>query len=305
MGRSSLREDLRTVARGWRWSHRPLVPGDAEAWAQPRDRRDFPTEWARSRPGRWAREALQRFGLKPLVWSQVSPTVHGLDRLEGVQGPVIFASNHTSHLDAPLVLCSLPRERRERTATAAAADYFFDSWWRATSTALVFNAFPVDRGAGRISSTPGDLLADGWSLLIFPEGTRSHDGWAQRFRRGTAYLCVEHGVPAVPVAIRGAYHAMPRGRSWPRPGRSPVSVRFGRPIVPEEGERFPSFNQRLEHAVAALLDEDRSTWWEAMRRSAHGETPPASGPDRPRWRRVWEATRPLPEPGERRRAWRR
>jgi 1-acyl-sn-glycerol-3-phosphate acyltransferase len=52
-------------------------------------------------------------------------------------------SNHSSHLDAPLVLCSLPDAWRERTAVGAAADYFFDVWWRASATALVFNAFPV------------------------------------------------------------------------------------------------------------------------------------------------------------------
>lgn len=300
----SLFSDLRDLADGWRWTRRPLPPRSAEPYVRHRDRRDFPTGWARSKPAQAIRDLAQRFVLKPLVWGEVAPTVHGLDRLEPVDGPLVFASNHASHLDAPLILCSLPPELRERTAVAAAADYFFDAWWRAAGTALVFNTFPVDRGAGRISALPGDLLDDGWSLLIFPEGTRSPDGWVQRFRRGASWLCTEHGVPAVPIAIRGAHAAMPRGRGWPRPGRLPVSVRYGEPVVPGDDEHFRGFNARLEQAVARLIDEDEATWWEALRREAEGETPSPRGPEAARWRRIWEGSRPLPRTG-RERAWRR
>ena len=56
------------------------------------------------------------------------------------------------------------------------------------------------------------MLADGWSLVIFPEGTRSKDGWMGTFRMGAAFLAHEHGVPVVPVAHRGTFAAMPRGR---------------------------------------------------------------------------------------------
>ncbi|MBW3663495.1 MAG: 1-acyl-sn-glycerol-3-phosphate acyltransferase [Actinobacteria bacterium] len=299
----SLRRDLEQVARGWRWTRQPLVPTTAEPHAPPRETRYFSTAWARTRPVSSIRDALQRFALKPLVWSQVRPRVHGLDRLEGLEGPVVLAGNHASHLDAPLILCSLPHEWRRRTATAAASDYFFDAWWRATGTTLVFNTFPVDRGRGRLTDTPGELLDDGWNLLIFPEGTRSDDGWVHRFRRGASFLCVQHQVPAVPFAVRGTFAAMPRGRGWPRPGRPAVSLRFGPPLSPAEGEAFRSFNQRLEAAVARLLDEDRSTWWESLRRAADDATPPAGGPDHARWRRVWASSEPLPD--GRRRVFRR
>jgi 1-acyl-sn-glycerol-3-phosphate acyltransferase len=168
---------------------------------------------------------------------------------------VLFVSNHSSHLDAPLILCSLPPAWRERTAVGAAADYFFDVWWRAASTALVFNAFPIERqGSGRGTSTARKMIHDGWNIVVFPEGTRSKDGWVQRFRHGTARLAEETGIPIVPVAIRGAYAAMPRGRSWPRKGRFPITVRYGDPIVPDEDEDFRSVAGRLMQAVARLWD---------------------------------------------------
>jgi 1-acyl-sn-glycerol-3-phosphate acyltransferase len=290
----SLRTDMREVARGWRWGRRPLVPSSAEAFAPPLAPHEYPTEWARSPAARAARAGIQRYLLRPVVWTETRPRVEGLEVLDGLRPPVMFVSNHASHLDAPLVLCSLPREWARRTAVGAAADYFFDVWWRSAATALVFNAFPIERaGKSRDIGTARRLVGEGWNLVVFPEGTRSRDGWVQRFRHGAARLALELEVPIVPIAIRGAYAAMPRGRGWPRKGRFPVSVRYGPVIRPAPDEDFRSLSRRISGAVAELWDEDRTTWWEARRRAARQETPSPHGPDAPRWRRVWEATRPV------------
>lgn len=300
---ASLRSELRTVSQGWRWGRRSLAPASAEPFQPPPDRREFRTEWARTPLARAAREGIQRYLLKPLVWNETRPRVEGLDHLSAVRPPVMFVSNHSSHLDAPLLLCSLPRDWARRTAVGAAADYFFDVWWRSMATALVFNAFPIERaGSQRSTGTARELVMDGWSLLVFPEGTRSRDGWVQRFRFGAARLAIELQIPVVPVAIRGAFAAMPRGRSWPRPGRFPVSVRYGPPVTPEPGEDHRAFSRRMFGGVARLWDEDRTTWWESLHRSARQETPAPHGPAAPRWRRVWEASRPIERVGGRR-AW--
>lgn len=258
--------------------------------------REFPTAWARRPAARAARTALQRFALAPLIRFETAPRVSGADVLDGLAPPVIFVANHSSHLDAPLVLTSLPPEWRERTATGAASDYFFDSWWRATATALVFNAFPVERagGHGRATRLARDLLDDGWNLLVFPEGTRSRDGWVAPFRLGAARLAIEERVPVVPIAVRGTYQAMPRGAGWPAKGRPPVRLRFGRPVRPAPDETPHAFGARVRSALAAALDEETTTWWDAVRREARGETPVPDGPAVARWRRVWEASRPLP-----------
>ncbi|TDC16982.1 lysophospholipid acyltransferase family protein, partial [Kribbella albertanoniae] len=228
--------DVKVVARGWRWGRRPQVPRSAEAYVVPKETSVFPTRWARTPAAIAIRDVLQKGPLNAVLNVNVKPEVSGLDSLRKLDGPALIVANHSSHLDTPLLLLSLPDSMRRRTAMAAAADYFFDTWWRAAGSAIVFNTFPIERRGGKLSATPGDLLADGWNVVVFPEGTRSPDGWLQRFRLGAAYLAVEHNVPVIPVGIKGSFAAMPRGRSWPVPGRPTVAVRYGDPIRPAEGE---------------------------------------------------------------------
>ncbi len=297
----ALRHEIKKVARGWRWGHQPLTP--ASVAIEERTGRSFPTAWARSRPARVARDAILRAGFDPLLGFELERHVYGLERLESIAPPVIFVANHSSHIDAPLILTSLPREWRDRTAVGAAADYFFDVWWRATATALAFAAFPIDRrGKKKSTNTAVDLLHEGWNVVMFPEGTRSHDGWVAEFRVGAALLAIEAGVPVVPLAISGTYQAMPRGRSWPRPGRPAAIVRFGRALVPGPNEDPRAFTERIRSAIGVGLEEQRTTWWDAIRRDARDETPDPGGPDAARWRRLWEASRPLPQ-SERKTAW--
>jgi 1-acyl-sn-glycerol-3-phosphate acyltransferase len=286
----SLVNDVRQVARGWRWTHRPLPPRSAEPHHAFPAVKEFPTDWARSRAAVATRNAILRAGLTPLVRHETTLQVSGLDVLDELAGPVIFIANHSSHLDTALLLTTLPSQWQRRIAVGAAADYFFDAWWRAVGSALVFATFPIERGGVGLSETPMRLLADGWSLMMFPEGTRSPDGWGRRFRLGAAHLALEAKVPIVPIAIVGSFAAMPRGRSWPRPGRPEVHVRYGRPLQPIADERALGLVQRMTAAVATLLDEDRTDWYAAQLRAAKNETPAPTGPDVARWRRVWAQT---------------
>ena len=299
-------QDVRQVSRGWRWAQRSLVPRSAEQFVSPVRHPVFPTGWSRTRAGRVVREVVQKGGLEPLFRSQVRTRVEGLDVLTGLEGPVIFVANHASHLDTPLILLSLPDEWRRRTAVAAAADYFFDTWWRAVGSAVVFNAFPIDRRGGAMETTPGEVLDEGWNLVIYPEGTRTHDGWLGRFQMGAAYLAVRHGVPVVPLTHRGTFAAMPRGQRWPGPGRRQLTLRFGPALLPAEDDTPRTFAPRVREAVATLMDEEHSTWWDARRRAAAGTTPDPVGPPVAAWRRVWEQSAPLElDEDTRLRAWRR
>ncbi|WP_328829208.1 lysophospholipid acyltransferase family protein [Nocardioides acrostichi] len=303
-------DDVRRTARGWRWGRRSQVPRSAEAFVPDQRQAVRDSDWSRTKAAVAVREVAQKAGLEPVFRSQVRTQVQGLDVLERIEGPVIFAANHASHLDTPLILLSLPDEWRRRTAVAAAADYFFDTWWRAVGSSLLFNTFPIDRHGGAMATTPGEVLDQGWSLVIFPEGTRSTDGWMSRFKMGAAFLSHTYDVPVVPVAHRGTFAAMPRGAGWPLKDagrRRQLTVRFGEPIRPREGESVRDYAPRIRDAVAALLDEDTSDWYAAQRRRAAGATPDPSGPDVAAWRRVWAQTEsPHAENGTRRiAAWRR
>ena len=248
---------------------------------------DFNTDWARRPPARLARAAIIDLAIKPAVHVLAQPTVDGKERLDAVEAPVIFAANHHSHADTGLLLSLLPDRFRRKAVVAAAADYFFDRRAKGTFHALTFGAVPMERTKvnRRSAVVATDLLADGWNLVIFPEGGRSPDGWAQEFRGGAAYLAVRSGRPVVPVYIEGTRQMWPKGQRLPRPHK--VSVTFGTPISPDPGEDARRLAARLERAVAALADERATDWWTARRRAADGATPAITGPEAAPWRRSW------------------
>ena len=202
-----------------------------------------------------ARFVAQRGLLKPLIWRLATVTVLGRENLAGLSRPFVVVSNHTSHLDAPLIFGALPRKLSRYVAAGAAADYFFDVWWRKGLTALFFNAFPVDRtGLRGRRGLATDLLDDGVPLLLFPEGTRSRTGEMGNFKPGAAALCISRYVPCLPVAIVGASEAMPYGKNWPERGRPPIHLAFGEPMRAEDGETVAQFSARIAKEVRGLVD---------------------------------------------------
>ncbi|WP_426572624.1 lysophospholipid acyltransferase family protein [Aquihabitans sp. McL0605] len=250
----------------------------------------YDSEWARKMPARYARFFLTEGVVRPIIAGLAQPERNGLDRLADLEGPVIFAANHHSHVDAGLLITSLPEPYRHQVFAAAAADYFFDSRVKATASALVLNAIPIERTkVGRRSADQAaGLIDDGWSMIIFPEGGRSPDGWGQPFRGGAAYLAIRCDVPVVPVHIAGTGRILPKGKSRPKPQRTVVT--FGTPLRAADGERSQPFADRIESAVAALADEATTDWYSARRRAAAGETPTLAGPQSGAWRRTWELT---------------
>jgi len=208
-----------------------------------------------SRAQATARFVAQRAILKPVTWSVVRVTVIGRKNLRGVGPSFVVVANHSSHLDTPLIFGALPRKLARYLAAGAAADYFFDVWWRRGLTALFFNAFPVDRsGSNRGGVSAKVLLEKGVPLLVFPEGTRSRTGELGTFKSGAASLAAATGVPCLPVALIGASIAHPRGSKWPKPGRLPVGVVFGRPLSQADGESVGDFTSRIRAEIVSLRD---------------------------------------------------
>ena len=221
------------------------------------------------------------------VAALASPDRRGSDRLEDLHGPVVFAANHHSHLDTPLLLTTIPEPWRHKLVVGAAADYFFRTRAGSAVSALAIGAIPIERSkiGRRSADAAAELIDQGWNLLIFPEGGRSPDGWGQPFRGGAAYLAKRCGVAVVPIHVEGTGRILRKGRSLPRPSRTSVTI--GDPIVPDDSENAAHFAVRLEATVAALADETRTDWYSARMRAHAGETPSLTGPSTGAWRRAW------------------
>lgn len=252
---------------------------------------DYDSDWARKYPARVARSVVQDLVATPLVRAVARPTVTGLDRIAHLDEPVIFAANHASHVDAPLLVSVIPERWRDDLFVAGAADYFFDTRLKATAFAFLLNAVPIERqrvsrdSAGRVE----ELLEEGWSLLIFPEGGRSPDGWGQPHRAGAAWLAARTGRSVVPVHVSGTRDILPKGGTRLRPGRATVT--FGRPLRADPDSAASAAARelavQLEREIAALADEHETDWWSARRRAAAGSSPSLTGPDAGAWRRSW------------------
>src|SRR5919197_2266063 len=215
--------------------------------------------WTYGRPARATRSLLQHLIVCPILRMITPVVVRDGSAFVGLSNPVIVASNHVSHLDTPVVLRALPRRIRSRLVVAAAKDYFYRSRLRGTLVSLSMATIPFDRGAGSKDSLGlcESLIRDGWSLLIFPEGTPSPKGPLGRGRPGVAVLAVATQVPVLPVFVHGLADVMPKGRVAPLPGG--VMVDVGDVLRPEQGEDVSTFRNRVE-ASLLRLSERRPEW---------------------------------------------
>ena len=200
----------------------------------------------------WLGEGLRQISFfTPLRF--ITPLeVVGRENLRG-GGPFIFAPNHSSHLDTPLLLAALPLHLRLKTRVAAAFDYFFDRPWKGALVRLVLNAVPfVRRGEGCQASLLAtcQLVRQGHSLVIFPEGTRTSNGHLQPFKHGIGRLVAGSGVAVVPVWIDGTFASLPKGRRWPR--RQSVKITFGPALRFEPDLSAQEIAAQVEEAVQQL-----------------------------------------------------
>lgn len=202
-----------------------------------------------------ARFVAQQGLLRPYLRTIIDLHVHGKEYARSLPETFIAVANHSSHLDAAIIMTALPLRCSHYLATGAAADYFFDAWYKAAPTTLFFNAFPIERKGTRTRrSLAGTLVSDGVPLLLFPEGTRSRTGAMAPFKPGAAALCISRDVPALPIALVGAFAAWPTTQNHPPQGRPPVHCVFGRPMYPAPGEIAHQFAARMYRQVHELHD---------------------------------------------------
>jgi 1-acyl-sn-glycerol-3-phosphate acyltransferase len=226
----------------------PEQGGTAEA-RRPRRRAAVPTySWARTPPARLVRSAVQYGALVPIL-RFISPfTVIGKRNLASLKGPAVFVANHQSHFDAPICLAALGGRIRRRLVVAAAADYFYSTAVKGAAASLALGTVPFVRQGGSSRESLQllkDLAGRGWSVLIFPAGTRGTG--ASGFKKGFAYIAVDAQVPVVPMYLHGLEDVMPKGSFLPLPGG--VVIGIGPPIPP--GDDYNELVRKAEAGVAA------------------------------------------------------
>ncbi len=213
----------------------------------------YDTEWARRPAARTVREVILTRVLGPAIDHYTDTRISGEEVFGSVEPPVLLVSNHSSHLDTPIILKSLPGNWRRRTAVVAAADYFYKTRAVALLVSLAFGTIPIERA--RLSRDSAELIdrliGEDWNLLMYPEGTRSRDGSMSRLRSGAAFLAVEHAIPVLPLYVEGTHEAMPPGRGWPKHHR--VTLHVGSPLRPMAGEDHRAFTKRLQQSLDAMV----------------------------------------------------
>ncbi len=224
----------------------------------------FPS-WTRSRTSRLLRRLSLPTWILPTTRLFMNLRVEGLEHLASIDGPVVFAANHQSHMDTPAIFSALPPRWRYRVAVAIRKEFFHAHFhrrhadWKARVNSLGYvlacqflNGFPLPqreagtRGALRYM---GDLAADGYSILIYPEGQRTERGEIIEFRPGVGLIAARLGVPVVPIRLEGLDHVLHRDRRFPRRGR--VRVAFGAPMR-LVGEDYAALAAQVEVAVRSL-----------------------------------------------------
>ena len=166
----------------------------------------------------------------------------------------IYFANHQSHLDWVLIWAALPRELRASTRPIAARDYWTAGRFKHWITREVFNAVYVSR-TRTDDQDPLEPLAEalrhGDSLVIFPEGTRGHQGQPQPFKSGLFHLAEQFPqVHLIPAWIDNVQRVMPKGEVVPVPIL--CTVTFGAPVQLQPGEDKRGFLGRARQAVIAL-----------------------------------------------------
>ena len=198
--------------------------------------------------------AVARVWARFLVWgSGVKVQVEGLENI-AAEGSYVFVSNHLSYMDTPVVLANIPVQFR-----FLAKSGLFQIPLLGTHLASAGH-IPVPRDDARaavktMTTAAQAIRQRGISLLIFPEGGRSHTGELASFKEGAAYIAIRAGVPLVPIALQGTREVLPFGSGQVRGGS--VTMRIGEPIPTDQVQLRDRgrITGQLHERIAGMLDE--------------------------------------------------
>jgi long-chain acyl-CoA synthetase len=216
--------DLQLLAAQPGGNGRPRMPSYAKFADPYTPRLPGPLKWL----GRFAVRGAER----ALFDGWLKPKILGRGNVPANRNFIVVA-NHSSHLDFSLVGYALGAIGEDMRVLAA-KDYFFNTPARRFLAANFTSLMPFDRERAQLESLEDALaeLAQGRSVLMFPEGTRSADGAIHEFKSGAGFLALRSRCDVLPVLIRGTHDVMGKGSLVPR--RHPVEVRIGHAITASE-----------------------------------------------------------------------
>lgn len=199
-----------------------------------------------------AQHRIARVWARLCIWSSGSSlTVRGAENL-GRHPVAVYAANHTSYMDTPVVFASLPFQFRILAKTELWSMPFI-GWYLARSGQI-----PIDTANPRatLSSLGGGVraLRAGMPLFVFPEGSRTPTGELQTFLSGAGYLAIRAQVPLVPIALSGVYDLLPIHTRHFYPGKLALTV--GEPIQTAgmHMRQAEELTDRLRNAIEELRD---------------------------------------------------
>lgn len=201
-------------------------------------------------PGDVAHRCARAWAWLILRTTGVRVTVRGLDRVPA-RGSYVFAANHQSIYDIPILFANLPHQLRI-IAKASLGHVPFLGWHlRRSGHLLVDRANP---GPG-IVRRMARLIEGSRSLIVFPEGTRSPDGAVGRFKAGSFVVAIDTGLPIVPVSVAGSRHVMLKGRLMTCPGTVTVTVHDPIPTAGLTRDDVRDLADRVRAIVRADVDQ--------------------------------------------------
>ncbi|HLJ47784.1 MAG TPA: lysophospholipid acyltransferase family protein [Bryobacteraceae bacterium] len=183
-----------------------------------------------------------------LLISRVKVRVKNGERIQA-DGSYVIASNHASYMDTPVVLANLPVQFRFLAKKGLFSIPFLGTHLARAGHIPVYRGDP--RAAVKTLSRAAEAVQEKRiSLLVFPEGGRTHDGVMQDFKEGAAYMAIKAGVPLVPIALKGTRAVLPFGSGHVRGGL--VELRVGEPI-PTVGLKLHDRVRITEEARAQIV----------------------------------------------------
>ena len=197
------------------------------------------------RSGHFAHRCARTWGRLILATSGVRVRVSGLEHLTPGRS-YVFAANHQSIYDIPIVFASVPFDLRI-VAKASLGRIPFMGWHLHRAGHLL-----VDRRnpGPDIVAKMARLVGESSSLIVFPEGTRSVDGSLGRFKKGSFVVAIDAQLPVVPVSIAGSRHVMAKGQLTVRPAEVGLTIHAPIPTAGIARTEVVAFAERVRAAVA-------------------------------------------------------